>query len=134
MKPTAGLAGVDGTLVDQRSPRSTSKATTSVNVPPVSMPSRSTRPSVSIRDCVFSASMPHASSVEHPAIVAPDLVSAAFKADPHPFYRHLRHEAPVYRFTVHLPDKRPAWLITRYDDVVAVLRDQRLVKDRRSAM
>ena len=36
--PSAGLAGVDGVLVVTSSPVSSSRATTSVNVPPVSMP------------------------------------------------------------------------------------------------
>src|SRR6478735_7506235 len=38
--PSAGLLGVDGVLVVTSSPVSSSKATTSVNVPPVSMPIR----------------------------------------------------------------------------------------------
>ena len=40
MKPSAGLDGVVGVLVVTSSPVSSSKATTSVNVPPVSMPTR----------------------------------------------------------------------------------------------
>jgi cytochrome P450 len=61
-----------------------------------------------------------------------NITSAEFKADPYPFYARLRAEAPVYR--VVLPDKRPAWLLTRYDDVAAALKDERLVKDRANAM
>ncbi len=38
--PSAGLPGVDGVLVVTSSPESSSNATTSVNVPPVSMPMR----------------------------------------------------------------------------------------------
>ena len=57
----------------------------------------------------------------------PDLASPRFKANPYPFYAHLRDEAPVYRAT--LPGKKPAWLITRYDDVLAVLKDDRFAKD-----
>lgn len=57
-----------------------------------------------------------------------NIASAEFKANPYPFYAWLRAEAPVYRVT--LPDKRSAWLIARYDDVAAALRDERLVKDR----
>ena len=38
MKPSAGLPGVLGVFVVTSSPESSSKATTSVNVPPVSMP------------------------------------------------------------------------------------------------
>ena len=54
--------------------------------------------------------------------------SPAFKANLHPFYRRLRVEAPVCR--VPLPGKQHAWLVTRYDDVAAVLKDSRFVKDR----
>src|SRR5262245_52555838 len=39
-KPSAGSAGVDGVLTASSSPESSSTATTSVNVPPVSMPTR----------------------------------------------------------------------------------------------
>ena len=42
-KPSAGLPGVDGVFVVTSSPVSSSKATTSVNVPPVSMPMRMRR-------------------------------------------------------------------------------------------
>jgi cytochrome P450 len=61
-----------------------------------------------------------------------NLASPQFKADPYPFYARLRAEAPVFRTS--LPDQRPAWLITRYDDALAVLKDERLVKDRRNAL
>lgn len=40
-KPSAGSDGVDGVLVTVSSPVSSSNATTSVNVPPVSIPIRS---------------------------------------------------------------------------------------------
>ena len=40
MNPWAGSAGVDGVLVTVSSPVTSSNATTSVNVPPVSMPIR----------------------------------------------------------------------------------------------
>ena len=53
--------------------------------------------------------------------------SPDFKANPHPVYRSLRENAPVSR--VRLPDGRWAWLVTRYDDVAAVLKDERFVKD-----
>lgn len=56
-----------------------------------------------------------------------DLTSPAFKADPYPFYARLRAEAPVARV---MQNGRPFWLITRYDDVVALLKDERFVKDR----
>ena len=66
-----------------------------------------------------------------PRIVQPDLASAAFKANPHPFYAQLRAEAPVFRAT--LGGKRSAWLVTCYDDALAVLKDERYVKDPRNA-
>ena len=61
-------------------------------------------------------------------ITVPNLASPAFKADPYPFYARLRAEAPVFR-TI-LPDKQVAWLITRYEDVASVLKDERFSKDR----
>ena len=65
-------------------------------------------------------------------IVGPDLASPRFKANPHPFYARLRAEAPMWRTT--LPDRRTASLVTRYDDVAGVLKDDRFVKDPLSAM
>ncbi len=61
-----------------------------------------------------------------------NLASSEFKADPFAFYARLRAEAPVYRMS--LPTGEPAWLVTRYDDVVAVLKDERFVKDTANAM
>ncbi len=66
----------------------------------------------------------------HP-LTQPSLASAAFKADPHPFYAALRDEAPVYRAQLSTRDAR--WLITRYDDVARLLKDQRLIKNRFTA-
>jgi cytochrome P450 len=66
------------------------------------------------------------------AIVAPDLASPRFKADPYPFYARLRADAPVWRTT--LPDERTAWLVTRYDDVARVLKDGTFAKDKLNAM
>ena len=60
-------------------------------------------------------------------IASPDLASPRFKADPHLFYTRLRAEAPVWRAT--LSDKRTAWLVTRYEDVAGVLKDDRFAKD-----
>jgi len=65
-------------------------------------------------------------------IVAPDLASPQFKADPYPFYTRLRAEAPVWR-TI-LPDRRAAWLVTRYEDVARVLKDDTFAKDKLNAM
>lgn len=44
-----------------------------------------------------------------------------FIANPYPFYHRLRAEDPVHRSTL-LPD---TWIVTRYTDVVTVLRDSR---------
>src|SRR5215212_3243040 len=60
-------------------------------------------------------------------IASPDLASSRFKADPYPFYARLRAEAPVWRTT--LRDKRTAWMVTRYEDVAGVLKDDRIAKD-----
>ena len=62
----------------------------------------------------------------------PDLANPQFKANPYPFYARLRAEAPVWRTT--LPDKRVAWLVTRYEEVAGVLRDDTFAKDRLNAM
>jgi cytochrome P450 PksS len=51
-----------------------------------------------------------------------DLASPRFKADPYPTYARLRDEAPVFPTRV---GGRRAWLVTRYDDVRALLRDPR---------
>jgi cytochrome P450 len=61
-------------------------------------------------------------------IVEVNIASAQFKANPFPFYARLRTEAPVYR--TKLPDQRNAWLVTRYEDVVALLKDDRFSQDR----
>jgi cytochrome P450 len=61
-----------------------------------------------------------------------DLLDPTFKANPYPAYAELRSRAPVHR--VELPDGRGVWLITRYDDVLAVLKDARFVKDWRKAL
>jgi cytochrome P450 PksS len=61
-----------------------------------------------------------------------NLASPQFKATQYASYARLRAETPVARVT--LPDKRVAWLVTRYADVLAGLRDERLVKDRRNAL
>ena len=53
-----------------------------------------------------------------------------FKANPYPFY--LRETELVRR--VRLPDGQTAWLISRYDDVAAALKDKRFAKDRAKAL
>ena len=61
-----------------------------------------------------------------------NIVSAEFKADPFPLLAALRASEPVYRTT--LPDKTPVWLVTRYEDVNALLKDERFPKNRRNAL
>jgi cytochrome P450 PksS len=61
-----------------------------------------------------------------------NIVSPQFKANPFPFLARLRETEPVYRTA--LPDKTPVWLITKYDDVMTLLRDERFTKNRRSAL
>lgn len=55
-----------------------------------------------------------------------DLARPHFKANPYPFYARLRAETPVCRTTLF---RQPTWLITRYDDVVKVLKDDVFLKD-----
>jgi len=61
-----------------------------------------------------------------------NIASPGHKANPYPFYARLRAESPVHRVT--LPDKQTAWLVTRYADVAAALKDERLVKDKLNAL
>jgi len=61
-----------------------------------------------------------------------NIASSSFKTNPYPFYARLRAESPV--FPVRLPDRQTAWLVTRYDDVVSVLKDERFAKDRFKAL
>jgi cytochrome P450 len=60
-----------------------------------------------------------------------NIASSEFKADPFPFYARLRSEAPVYQ--TKLPDRRNVWLVTRYNDVLSVLKDDRFSKDKINA-
>src|SRR5690349_15251322 len=61
-----------------------------------------------------------------------DVTSREFKANPYPFYAWMREEAPVH--PVRLPTKQRIWLIARYDDVNAMLKDERFLKNRNNAM
>ena len=55
-----------------------------------------------------------------------DLARPEFKANPYPLYSRLRKESAVCptRFL-----GMPTWVVTRYDTVVMVLKDERFVKD-----
>ena len=55
-----------------------------------------------------------------------ELARPQFKANPYPFYARLRAEAPVCRTRLF---GQTTWLVTRYTDVFAMLKDERLVKD-----
>ncbi|HEY5611353.1 MAG TPA: cytochrome P450 [Thermoanaerobaculia bacterium] len=58
----------------------------------------------------------------------PRLDSRRFKANPYPAYARMRAEAPVFRtkLSFWLPS---IWIVTRYEDVVRVLKDERFSKD-----
>jgi cytochrome P450 len=48
-------------------------------------------------------------------------LTVQFKANPYPFYARLRDEAPVCRISAFLTQ---GWLVTRYDDVLMLLKDE----------
>ena len=57
-----------------------------------------------------------------------ELLDPAVLQDPYPLYRRMRDEAPVHR------DRRfMGWILTSYDDVLAVLRDPRVSSHRAAA-
>jgi cytochrome P450 PksS len=55
-----------------------------------------------------------------------DLARPEFKANPYLFYAQLRAESPIYRTTFL---GKTTWLLFRYGDVLAMLKDERFVKD-----
>jgi cytochrome P450 len=61
-------------------------------------------------------------------MLIPDITSPAFKANPFECYSHLRQAFPVQR--IELANKQFAWLLSRYDDALAVFKDDRLAKDK----
>jgi cytochrome P450 len=56
-----------------------------------------------------------------------DITSSKFKANPFPFFAQLRTEAPVYRMLLH--NKKALWIVSRYEDVNLLLKDERFVKN-----
>jgi cytochrome P450 len=54
-----------------------------------------------------------------------NLLSPAFKANPYPAFSLLRENLPLYQIKL---NDRPTWIISRFEDVEAVLKDQRFVK------
>lgn len=57
-----------------------------------------------------------------------DLWDEAIRPDPHPTYHRLRREAPVFE-GIGPETGRSFWFLTRYDDVVAALRDPALGRE-----
>lgn len=56
-----------------------------------------------------------------------DLTSPAAKANPYPAYALVRSNDPVH--SLKMENGRTTWLITRYEDALAILKDQRFIKD-----
>ncbi|PNY79872.1 cytochrome P450 family protein [Deinococcus koreensis] len=64
-----------------------------------------------------------------------DITAPAFKANPFGFYARLRQDAPVFPVQLKLGRLQRAWLVTRYADVGALLKDDdTFVKNPRNAM
>lgn len=59
------------------------------------------------------------------------LAQADYKANPYAYYARLREESPVHKTL--LPTGDEVYLVTRFDDVQAGLKDSRLVKNIRNA-
>ncbi|GHO49320.1 cytochrome P450 family protein [Ktedonospora formicarum] len=57
-----------------------------------------------------------------------DLVAQDTKRDPFTFYERLRVEAPLIRVSG-LLGRENTWLVTNYDDAIAILKDPRFFKD-----
>lgn len=59
-----------------------------------------------------------------------DITAPGFKADPHPVFAQWREDAPIVRVGMRGPaaGADEAFLVTRYADVSALLKDRRLVK------
>ena len=61
-----------------------------------------------------------------------DLAGATHKANSHHVYAKLRIDTPICR--VKLPRGQAGWLVTRYEDVSRLLKNDRLVKDAANAL
>lgn len=55
------------------------------------------------------------------------LFTKAFTPNPYPAYAQLREEEPVAH--VRLPDGQYAWIVTRYEDALDALKNQKFIKD-----
>ena len=57
-----------------------------------------------------------------------DMQAPDFRTDPYPHYARMRRQTPVFK--THVPGfGRDAWVVTRYDDIVAALKDPALSSD-----
>ncbi len=61
-----------------------------------------------------------------------NLTDRFFKADPYPTYARWRAESPVFH-TTHVNGQR-LWLVSRYDDALTVLKDDRFGKDKNKVL
>src|SRR5688572_1158878 len=61
-----------------------------------------------------------------------NLASPTFKANPFPTYAQIRATDPVYLLAS--SNEYRTWLITRYKDADAVLRDERFVKEKKNTI
>lgn len=61
-----------------------------------------------------------------------DIFSPTAKANPYPMFSLIRSSDPIHQLNAE--DGRSAWLITRYEDALAILKDQRFIKDFRQLM
>lgn len=59
-----------------------------------------------------------------------DLYSHDFKKNPHPTLAKMRRDNPIF-LQVGLDGQTPIWFVSRYEDVDAMLRDPRFVRDER---
>ncbi len=69
-------------------------------------------------------------TLQHLSLEQVDITAPSFRANPFPTFKRWREARPVV--PVQTLGER-AWVITRFDDVLAALTDERLVKDRRNA-
>lgn len=60
-----------------------------------------------------------------------NLFTEAFTQNPFPVYAEMRDKEPIMRML--FPDGQQGWIISRYEDAVDALKDQRFVKDMRNA-
>src|SRR5574341_439466 len=67
--------------------------------------------------------------------MAVNLAASEVRADPYPLYARLRQDEPVTLMDYPMMGPRtvPTWLVTRYEDVLAVLKDPRFSNDMRKS-